>query len=53
MNKDQLKKLEAEHVESVDWAWFGSMRGSGVFQSRIAENDPHLSAALDRVPASG
>lgn len=40
-------------IDSYDWGWFGSMLGAGTFKNRIAENDPHLSAALDHIPRSG
>jgi HKD family nuclease len=37
----------------LDWGWFGSMRGAGVFKNRVNENDRQLSAALDCIPSSG
>lgn len=37
----------------VDWAWFGSMFGTGVFKNRIKDNHVALSKALDAIPASG
>jgi HKD family nuclease len=36
-----------------DWAWFGSMFGTGVFKNRIKENHPAISSALDAIPLHG
>lgn len=38
---------------SQDWAWFGSMRGAGVFANRVAENDQFLADAVDSIPQKG
>lgn len=37
----------------IEWAWFGSMFGAGVFKNRIKENHPLISAALDAIPHRG
>lgn len=44
-------KLAVEGSEY--WAYFGSMRGNGEFQSRINENDIDISRALDQIPLFG
>lgn len=44
-------KLPVE--KDVDWGFFGSMKGAGIFKNRIIENDPHISKALDEIPLSG
>lgn len=44
-------KLEVE--EGVDWGYFGSMKGAGIFKNRIKENDIGISKALDEIPHSG
>ncbi|EJP3281828.1 phospholipase D family protein [Vibrio parahaemolyticus] len=35
------------------WAWFGSMKGAGVYHSNINNNNPYISEALDRIPLHG
>lgn len=40
-------------LNEYDWGWFGSMFGAGSFKNRIAENDPHLSRAMDFIPPTG
>lgn len=47
------KEKNDTELENYDWAWFGSMVGSGVFKNRISENDIHLSLALDHIPRIG
>lgn len=37
----------------VDWGYFGSMKGAGIYKNRIAENDINISNALDEIPLSG
>lgn len=37
----------------LDWAWFGSMQGAGVFKSLVLESPDGLSAALDAIPQNG
>ena len=32
-----------------NWAWFGSMKGAGVFHSNIKKNNPHISDALSYI----
>lgn len=44
-------KLEVD--KEVDWAFFGSMKGAGIFKNRINENDINISNALDEIPLSG
>ncbi len=39
--------------EDVDWGYFGSMKGSGIYQNRIIENDENISNALDEIPLYG
>lgn len=33
--------------------WFGSMSPAGEFKARMGQEDPHISAALDLIPATG
>jgi hypothetical protein len=35
------------------FAWFGNMRGRGVFFSAVKNNNPALSRALDHIPSDG
>lgn len=35
------------------WGWFGSMKGAGYFKQAVINNDPHISAALDKIPTVG
>jgi len=37
----------------VDWGYFGSMKGAGIYKNRIIENDINISNALDEIPLSG
>ena len=39
--------------EGIDWGWFGSMKGAGIFKNRIKENDSNVSKALDQIPQTG
>lgn len=39
--------------EDVDWGWFGSMKGAGVFKNRILKNAPSISSALSKIPIDG
>jgi HKD family nuclease len=41
------------NVNGADWGYFGSMKGSGVFQNKIKQNDKNISKALDQIPLSG
>ncbi|CUR69134.1 phospholipase D family protein [Pseudomonas aeruginosa] len=34
-------------------AWFGSMKGAGIFKNRIISHPEHISAALDCIPLEG
>lgn len=40
-------------LDGLDWGWFGSMQGAGVFKNRVIENDQYLSAALDCIAPAG
>jgi len=44
-------KLDIDGAE--DWAFFGSMKGAGIFKNKIKENDRNVSKALDQIPLSG
>lgn len=35
------------------WAFFGSMKGAGLYANKIIENDPFISRALDQIPLAG
>ncbi|OCG63137.1 hypothetical protein [Gilliamella sp. GillExp13] len=37
----------------IEWKWFGSMVGAGVFHSKINNNDPNISNALNCIPLTG
>lgn len=39
--------------DEANFLWFGSMRGSGRFQSAVNRNDEHLSLALGLIPLTG
>lgn len=39
--------------DAVDWGVFGSMKGFGVLQSLVKDNDRQLSNALDQIPTTG
>ena len=36
-----------------DWGYFGSMKGAGIFKTKIKANDIIISKALDQIPLSG
>ena len=40
-------------IDESAGSWFGSMRGSGKFASKIASNDSRISLALDQIPLAG
>lgn len=40
-------------VGNLDWAWFGSMVGAGVFKGLVKSSPEILSAALDIIPRTG
>jgi hypothetical protein len=44
--------LEGDH-RNIEWLWFGSMKGSGVFKNKINSNDENISHALDKIPLEG
>jgi len=54
MSVDDRKRIGGFYNldDSIDWAWFGSMKGSGYYKNRIINNDERLSDALDRIPLS-
>jgi hypothetical protein len=39
--------------KDVDWGYFGSMKGAGIYKNRIIANDLNISKALDEIPFSG
>lgn len=47
------------HLADLNWGWFGSMKGAGVFKNRVSDKsnggncDRHLSAALDCIAPLG
>jgi HKD family nuclease len=49
------KRNEAKppEVPDLDWAWFGSMVGAGVFKGLVKSSPAGLSAALDLIPRTG
>ncbi len=47
------KEKSADAELNKEWAWFGSMRGSGDFSNRISENDDYLARAVDIIPHKG
>ena len=57
LNDVDLKKiggfLSYHEGESIDWKLFGSMSGSGVFQSIINSRNQYIADAIDSVPLSG
>lgn len=40
-------------VPDLDWAWFGSMVGAGVFKGLVKSKPDGLSAAMDIIPRAG
>lgn len=42
-----------EGLSNLDWGWFGSMGGAGVFAKLIGNGDKKLTAALDGIPKRG
>lgn len=44
-------RLEVD--DDVDWRFFGTMSGNGIFANRIKENDINISNALDEIPLLG
>lgn len=54
MDPDERKMIAGLMAkDSVNYMIFGSMRGDGTFWQAVNENDRHLSAALDSIPATG
>lgn len=50
---DRRKIGGLEKTPEVDYGWFGGMWSAGTFKSVINQNNPNLSAALDKVPLQG
>jgi predicted metallo-beta-lactamase superfamily hydrolase len=44
-------KLNVNGAE--EWGYFGSMKGAGIYKSKINLNDNNISKALDQIPISG
>ncbi len=42
-----------ESAINLDWGYFGSMKGAGVFKNLIIKNDLNISLALDEIPLNG
>lgn len=45
-------------IANLDWGWFGSMQGAGIFKNRVADGktggvDRYLSEAVDCIPPMG
>jgi len=40
-------------IPNLDWAWFGSMVGAGVFKGLVKSSPEGLSVALDVIPRTG
>lgn len=62
MNEAQRKAIAGTFVRNeakppefpkLNWAWFGSMVGAGVFKGLVKSKPEGLSAALDLIPRSG
>lgn len=58
LNKDERKFIaglpnKLAVGEGIDWAYFGSMRGNGIFNNRIGNNEIEISNALDEIPLFG
>ncbi|KGC43758.1 phospholipase D family protein [Burkholderia pseudomallei] len=47
------KEAKPAGVPDLDWAWFGSMVGAGVFKGKVKSDPDGLSAALDCIPRAG
>lgn len=39
--------------KDIDWGYFGSMKGAGLFKNRIIENDINISNGIDEIPLAG
>jgi hypothetical protein len=46
-------EAEAARLGGLEWGWFGSMGGAGVFAELIGLKDAALAAALDAIPKRG
>lgn len=51
--RGELPHILSEPNNIIDWGWFGSMIGAGVFRNRVIENDGNISLALDCIPSLG
>jgi HKD family nuclease len=52
-DKDRKRIAGFMEGESLEWVWFGSMKGAGYFKQAINENYPQVSASLDEIPLYG
>jgi len=46
-------ETKPSEIPNLDWAWFGSMVGAGVFKGLVKSRPEGLSAALDIIPRTG
>lgn len=46
-------EAKATDIPDLEWAWFGSMVGAGVFKGLVKSSPKGLSAALDVIPRTG
>lgn len=54
MSDDDRKRIAGfMEGEKLDWVWFGSMKGHGLFKQAINNRPEKISAALDEIPKSG
>jgi HKD family nuclease len=47
------RQKQESGLDSLDWGWFGSMKGMGDFANRIREHDAWLARAVDSIPRHG
>lgn len=56
-SEDERKKIAGTHYrkkdDSIDYGWFGSMKGAGKFKNKINSNNENISLALDKIPIEG
>lgn len=51
--EDERKKVAGFYEnknDGIDWLWFGSMKGNGLFKEQINSNNPNISLALNQIP---
>jgi len=57
LSKSERRKIAGldskETPEGFTWLWFGSMKGAGIFQNKINENNKFISKALNHIPSVG